>query len=93
MINIEQFKQFFALVLKYLCSIVLSGVLVCLFCAQIQLSPWWTLLVCMVISVLVPNAVFYLLLRRDEQFRQALRFADRLTKNKLRLEKRLLPKE
>ena len=89
----EQFKQFFALVLKYLCSIVLSGVLVCLFCAQIQLSPWWTMLVCMVISVLVPNAVFYLLLRRDEQFRQALRFADRLTKNKLRLEKRLLPKE
>ena len=47
----------------------------------------------MLVSVLVPNVLFLIVFYRDEQFRQALRFADRLTKNKLRLEKRLLPKE
>lgn len=88
----EQFKGFFALVMKYLAAIALSGFMVCLICGQISLSPWGTLLLCAVVSVLVPNAVFFLLMRRDAQFREALRFADRLTKNKLRLEKRLLPK-
>lgn len=87
-----QFRRFFTLVLKYLGAITLSGGLVCLICAQVQLSAWGTLLVCGGVSVLVPNAVFFLLLRRDAQFAAALQFVDRLTKNKLKLAKRLLPK-
>ena len=54
------------------------------------MSLWMTLLLCALVSASIPNVVFYLALRRDEQFRPAVQFVDRLTKRKLKLEKLLL---
>lgn len=68
---------------------VLAGGLVCLICGAISVSPWVKLLLCAVVSVTVPNVLFLLVLRKHEQFRPSVQFVDRVTKRKLKLEKRL----
>lgn len=64
--------------------------LACYFLAGHQLV---VLLLCGVISVIVPNVVFFLLLRKSAQFRPSVQMLDILTKNKLKLEKRLFSKK
>lgn len=80
------------LLLRMALGLVLSGVLVCLICAQIHASPWLTLAACALVSMAVPNVVYLVLLHRHEQFRPSVQFVDRLTKRRLKLEKRLFRK-
>lgn len=80
------------LLLKMLLAVVAAAVLVCVICAQIHLGSWGTLLLSAVVSVLVPNAVFLVLLHRDERFRPSVQLVDRLTKRMLKLEKLLFRK-
>lgn len=82
-------KGYLKLVGKYAAATLASGAVVVGICMQIHASPWITLLLCALISASVPNIVFLLLMHRDEQFRPAVKFIDRLTKKKLRLEQRL----
>ncbi len=80
------------LLLKMMLAMVVSAVLVCLICAQIHAAPWLTLAACTLVSVVVPNVVFLVLLHRDAQFRPSVQFVDRLTMRRLKLEKRLFRK-
>jgi hypothetical protein len=80
-------------ILKFVLLTAFAGGIVSAVGTVCPAEPWLALLCNMLVSVLVPNVLFLIVFYRDEQFRQALRFADRLTKNKLRLEKRLLRKE
>ncbi len=83
-------KEYYRLLRQMLTLTLISGVLVCLICSLIRLTPWMQLLLSALVSVTVPNLVFLLLLRRSEQFAPAVQFVDRLTRRKLKLEKRLL---
>lgn len=85
-------KAYVKLILRFVLLTVLAGVWVAFAGSMRYGEPWLVLLCNMFVSVLVPNVLFLVVFYRDEQFRQALRFADRMTKNKLHLEKRLLPK-
>jgi hypothetical protein len=84
-----QFGRFARLLGKFLLLTVASGACTVLICSRIQLGLWPTLLACMVICLAVSNALFIIFLRRDDQFRPAVQFVDRLTKRKLHLEKML----
>lgn len=82
-----EMKGYYRLLARMVFLTLISGALVCLICSLIQLSPWLQLLLCALVSVIVPNVLFLLALRRHEQFRPAVQFVDRLTKKKLHLEK------
>lgn len=82
-----EMKGYCRLLVRMVLLTVLAGLLVCLICGAICLSPWLQLLLCALVSVTVPNVLFLLVLRRHEQFRPAVQFVDRLTKKKLHLEK------
>ena len=71
---------------------VVSGVLVCLLCAQVRMGAWLKLFICAAISCIVPNLVFWAFLRKNAIFRQSVRFLDQLTGQKLKLEYRLCSK-
>lgn len=79
---------------RYVCMMLLltalSGVVVCVLCSLLTLSPWLQLLTCALVSVIVPNVIFMVALHKHDQFRPAVQFVDRLTKRKLKLEKLLL---
>lgn len=89
MFDKRMLKKYLRTVVKGIAATILSVALTAAICLQIRFSPWLTLLLCMLVSVLIPNAVNLLLLHRDAQFRPAVQFIDRLTKKKLRLEKLL----
>lgn len=84
-----QLRPFLKQLLLMMACTALSGAAVCVICAQFDMAPWGKLLACMLVSVAIPNALFYVLLHRHSQFRAAVQFADRVTKKKLKLEKRL----
>jgi len=81
----------------YLMGIVaaagMAGVLVWLLCLPIQGNPWVALVLRGLISVIASNLLFWLLLHRSRQFGPAVEMLDKLTKNKLKLAKRLFRKE
>ena len=79
-------------VMTMLVVIVGTCVLVCLICQQINLNLVATLLLRGLVCVIVPFAVYSLLLHRSPQFRPSVQLLDRITKNKLKLEKRLFRK-
>lgn len=87
-------KNYVLIALSFGVSTVLSGAIVRILCMQVQFrNTICSLIVCSVISVLVPNLVFWLLYRKHRLFRLGLRFGDTLTKRKLKLEDRLAPEK
>ena len=82
-------KSFCGSILRCAGATAAAGLLVSLICGRITLAPWPRLLVCALISVIVPNLLYFALFRKTEHFRQSLKFADRITKGKLSLERRL----
>lgn len=83
----SSFREYGRLLLKLIGSMTIAAMLVGLICSQIHFSPWLTLALCLLVSVVVSNGVFYVLLHRDAQFRPSVRFVDRLTRKRLRLER------
>lgn len=69
---------------------VAAGTVVCLICVQIHTGLWLTLILCALVSVLVPNLLYLAVLRKHPQFVPSVRLVDHVTKRKLKLEQRFL---
>lgn len=85
-------RGYIRLILSFVGVTVLSGFLVSGVCMCLHGSEWVILLVCMLVSVLVPLLLFWLLFRKHRLFRPSVQFLDKLTKNKLKIEERLFSK-
>lgn len=66
---------------------VAACVLVSLICLQIDAKPWIRLLLCGMISIIIPNALFLALFYKNKLFRLSLQFVDQITKQKLKIER------
>ncbi len=66
-----------------------SGGMTWLCCMPIRGNLWLVLALRVLVCLIVPNLVFYIVLRRTEQFRPGIQMLDRLTKHKLKLEKKI----
>lgn len=79
--------------MKQLISMTVLVVAVCAvtygICHFIQLQLWLTLVLRGIVCITVPNVICFFVLRRTEQFRPAVQMMDRITKNKLGLERKL----
>ena len=80
--------------LKKLTSYFLFSVISCVvsvtICHFIPLSGVMQLIVNLVISLFVPNVLFFIAYYKRDEFRSSVALVDSLTKNKLKLRKRLL---
>lgn len=85
-------RRYVSHLLRHVLLTVVAGALVCGLCIWLPMSPWPKLIVSAFVSVIVPNVLFLIFLRKDESFEQSVYFLDRLTKHKLGLSKLLLPK-
>lgn len=88
----KSMKKYIRQLFCHILVTALAGTIVCLICAQIHGFNWPKFLLCTLTSVFVPNVLFLIFLRKHEQFRPALRFLDRITKNKMELDRRFFPK-
>lgn len=85
----KQLKAYVCQILMHVLTTAAAGLVVCLLCRLVSLNIWVDLGMCAMISAIVPNVVFLLLLCRSSQFEPSIRFIDRLTKGNLELERRL----
>ena len=83
-------RKYINQVLRQALFTALAGALVCGLCAWLPLNPWVKLVISAVVSVIVPNVVFFVAMRKDAPFAQSVQFVDHLTGGKLKLEHRLL---
>lgn len=79
--------------LGYTLAAVISGALVSWICLQIGVGGWDHLVLCAVVSVSIPNIVFWITFRRNRLLRPSVQLLDRMTKQKLHLEKFLFRKD
>ena len=89
----KMLRGYLTQVLRQVGVMVLACAVVCLLCFQIHGNAWISLMICAGISFLVPNVLFWMFLRKAEMFGDSVRFLDKLTKKKLRLEKLLFRKK
>ena len=85
-------RRYVSHLLRHVLLTVAAGALVCGLCIWLPIGPWPKLIISALVSVIVPNVLFLICLRKDESFEQSVHFLDRITKHKLGLPKLLLPK-
>ncbi len=85
-------KRYIWQLLRYVLLSLIAACLVWLICLPIQGNLWVALVLRAIVCVVVPNLLFFLTLHKAEQFRPSVQLVDRLTKQKLKLEKRLFRK-
>lgn len=83
--NREQLAQFLRILCGFVAATAFSGLLVAMTSAQIQLAPLPKLMVSAFVAVLIPNLIFFTCFRKNQNFRSALVFADKLTRGRLGL--------
>lgn len=88
----QQLKRYVLQILRMVLLTGLSALLVWLICLPIGGNLLLSMALRLVVCLLVPNLVYFLFLRKTEQFRPSVQMLDRLTKNRLKLEKRLFRK-
>ena len=85
------YKTYFGEYIRHLLGLILAAavaaVAVWLICLPIQGNPWVSLVLRGIVGVTVPNLLLWLLLHRTQQFIPAVQMVDKLTKNKLKLER------
>lgn len=77
---------------RYVAIVLVSCVCCCVVCSFVNLSEWGTLIVSAVICCIIPNIIYLAAYYKTMEFRGCLQLVDNVTKNKFKLESRLLAK-
>ncbi len=88
----QQLKHYIFLILRMVLLTVLSALLVWLICLPIGGNLLLSIVLRLVVCLLVPNVVYFIFLHKTQQFRPSVQMLDRLTKYKLKLERKLFRK-
>ena len=76
--------------LRHVLFTALAGALVFAICAWLPLNSWLKLGISAIVSVVVPNLLFFVCMRKDAPFAPSVHFVDQLTGGKLNLAQLLL---
>ena len=68
---------------KYCFVVLISCTVTYLICSRISIGLVPTILIRGVICMIVPNAIYFLVFRKTEEYNQALHLADNMTKGKM----------
>lgn len=85
-----QMRGYLNHLMRYGIIVLFSCIASYVVCSFIQLSNWLTLIARVFVCCIVPNTIYLLAYHRTNEFRQCLQLVDKMTKNKLELEKKLL---
>lgn len=76
-------------IIGYVIAACVAAICVVLLCSQIHTVNWGTFILRGCICAIVPNALFFGMFRKNEQFYPSLLFVERITKGKLKLSNKL----
>lgn len=85
----EDLQVFLRKMLSSGAVVAVSAVMVGFICNYLPGNSWLRMICGALVALIVSNGLYFLVFRKDERFRQSVKFADRMTKKRLRLEARL----
>ena len=83
------FKDYFKMFVSWIVATVFSCASIAVLTYKVTLSGWGAFAFFVVVSVLIPNIVFLLLMHRKEEFKLSISMVNRITHNKLPVIKNL----
>ena len=89
MYDTSLFKDYFKMFVSWIIATVFSCVIIAVLTYKVTLSGWGAFAFFVVVSVLIPNIVFLLLMHRKEEFKLSISMVNRITHNKLPIIKNL----
>lgn len=85
----KQLREYIHSLIKYIIVVLISCVICYCVCVFINLGTLYTLIIRGVFCVIIPNLIYFIVYRKTTEFRECLLIVNRITKNKLKLEKLL----
>ena len=89
MYDTSLFKDYFKMFVSWIIATVFSCVIIAVLTYKVTFSGWGAFAFFVVVSVLIPNIVFLLLMHRKEEFKLSISMVNRITHNKLPIIKNL----
>ena len=89
MYDTSLFKDYFKMFVSWIIATVFSGVIIAVLTYKVTFSGWGAFAFFVVVSVLIPNIVFLLLMHKTEEFKLSISMVNRITHNKLPIIKNL----
>lgn len=83
----KQFPEYITKLFKYICISAFGAAATLGVCSLINLGDWANLIIRAIICCIVPNFIFYILYRKQPEFKQNVLLLDKVTKGKLKLSK------
>lgn len=89
MYDTSLFKDYFKMFVSWIIATVFSCVIIAVLTYKVTFSGWGAFAFFVVVSVLIPNIVFLLLMHKTEEFKLSISMVNRITHNKLPIIKNL----
>ena len=89
MYDTSLFKDYFKMFVSWIIATVFSCVIIAVLTYKVTFSGWGAFAFFVVVSVLIPNIVFLLLMHKTEEFKLSISMVNRITHNKLPVIKNL----
>lgn len=86
----SQMKDYLKHLGAYVAIIIISCALCGFVCCFVDFSPWITLIVRAILCCIIPNVIYLVAYRKTPEFKECVQLVDRMTNQKLKIEKRLL---
>lgn len=83
----NMFKPFIIKLVKYCIITIVACASTYYICSVVHASLWTTLVIRGIICLFVPNLIFFITYRKQNEFKQSVLLADNMTKGKLKLGK------
>ena len=86
----SQMRCYLFRLVRYVLVTVISCLLCGYLCSYLHFSEYLTLIVRGAVCCVIPNVVYWLAYHRMPEFRESIQLADKITKNKFKLEEKIL---
>lgn len=82
-------KSYLKKIMVYVLSVIFSCCVTYLIVSFINVGLILTLIIRLVVCIIIPNAIFFVLFRKTDEFKQSVLLVDNMTKGKIKFLKRL----
>ena len=79
----EQLKKYVEMLVKHACVTAVAGAVVGVICSYIVCTVWFRLVVCMIVSVIVPSMLYWTVYHKLPVCQESLRFVRHIASNHL----------
>lgn len=86
----KQLLEYLRKLFYYVAVSLMACVITYLVCSRVDSGNWMTIIIRGIICCVIPNFIFMMIYHRTTEFKECIKLVDKMTKGKLKLEKRMI---